>query len=798
MSLSTRGQGDAARAPAIEPVPFTAARFEDAFWRPRLEVNREVTVRYDLEQCERTGRIRNFAVAGGLEEGDFEGIYYNDSDVYKVIEGAAYSLATKRDPALEAALDEIVAKIAAAQEEDGYLYTIRTIQGAKISQAAAGPERWSNLAHSHELYNVGHLYEAAVAHHLATGKRNLLDVALRNADLVAKVFGPGEGQRRDVPGHEEIEIGLVKLYRMTGERRYLDLAKFFLDMRGRSDVRKTYGEYAQDHMPVVEQTEPVGHAVRAGYLYSGMADVASILGEKDYVRALERVWDRLVSRRLYLTGGMGAHRHNEGFGEDYDLPNATAYNETCAAIALALWAHRMFLLTGESRFADVFERVVYNGLLSGVSFSGDRFFYPNPLACDGATPFNQGTLGRAPWFDCSCCPVNVVRFLPSLPGHAYAVRADAIFVNFYAAGEATIRTSAGPVRIVQETRYPWEGRIALRVEPERPGPLEVHLRIPGWALGKPVPSDLYRDLDGPTDAVDLRVNGSTVRFEHENGYAVVRREWKKGDILELVLPMDVRFVAAHPAVAANLGRIAVERGPLVFCFEGADNGGSVEDLVLSRGGRRGYRFESGHLQGVGVVEVEATRLAKTADGSIRREPATARAIPYYAWAHRELGPMAVWMAETEDAARPRPAPTIATRARASASHCWSGDTVRAINDQRDPASSGDVSVPRHTWWDHRGSAEWAQLDFAEPAQLSRCAVFWFDDTGSGGCRVPKSWGLSYREGGAWKPVRGASGFGVEKDRFNEVRFEPVRADALRIEVQLQEGFSGGILEWRVE
>ncbi|HZW10274.1 MAG TPA: glycoside hydrolase family 127 protein [Phycisphaerales bacterium] len=783
----------------IEAVPFTAVRVEDTFWSPRLRTNREVTIPYDFEQCERTGRIRNFAVAGELEEGGFEGIFYNDSDVYKVIEGAAYSLQTERDPELEAYLDGLIAKIAAAQEDDGYLYTQRTIQGDAITAENAGRARWAYLAHSHELYNAGHLYEAAVAHYRATGTRTLLDVALRNADLICAVFGPGEGQLVDVPGHEEIEIGLVKLYGVTADRKYLDQAKFFIDARGRSDLREIYGEYAQDHLPVVEQDEPVGHAVRAGYLYAGMADVAALTEAPGYVEALDRIWERLVSARTYLTGGIGAHRHTEGFGADYDLPNADAYNETCAAIASMLWNHRMFLLRGDSKYMDLFERTLYNAFLPGVSLSGDRFFYPNPLASDGLTAFNHGHVQRAPWFGTSCCPVNVVRMLPSLPGYVYATRGADVYVNLYVAGEAAVETDRGVVRIVQETEYPWQGTVRLTVSPEREGEFALRLRIPGWAKGRPFPSDLYAYHGDANVRREILVNGRADVLAHdEQGYAVIERAWRAGDVVTLKLPMRVNAVLAHERVEQDRGRVAIERGPLVYCFEGVDNGGDVESLVIEPGAESAWQFAPGLLGGVGLIEVAAQRATRGEDGSIRTEPIVARAIPYYAWAHREVGPMAVWMPATTEIVASRPAPTPASRAAPGASHCWPSDSVGAINDLRDPGASDDHSIPRLTWWDHKGTAEWAQLGWREPREISAVEVYWFDDTGRGMCRVPESWRVLYRRGGEWLPVEAAGEYQVERDQFCRAEFLPVKTDAVRVEVRLRQGFSGGMLEMTVE
>ena len=564
----------------IRPVPFTAVEIKDGFWSPRLETNRAVTVRHDFDKCETTGRIANFAVAGGLAKGDFVGLFgFNDSDVYKVIEGASYSLRLRPDPGLEKYVDEVIAKIAAAQEDDGYLYTAGTIPTlAQKPTCCVSRPRWSDIASGHELYNLGHLYEAAVAHYQATGKRTLLDVALKSADLLTQVFGPG--RRLDPPGHQEVEIGLVKLYRATGEKKYLDQARFFLEQRGNAAGHTLYGAYNQDHLPVLQQHEAVGHAVRAGYMYSAMADVGALSGDEGYVRALGGLWDNVVSRKLYLTGGIGARREGEAFGDDYELPNRTAYAETCAAIANAMWNHRLFLLHGDAKYLDVLERIVYNGVLSGVSLDGERFFYPNPLASDGERSFNMGQKGRSAWFDCSCCPTNVVRFLPSIAGYVYAQRERDVFVNLFVAGRGELSLDGLALGIRQETRYPWEGRVRIALEPGRPAEFALHVRVPGWAQGRPVPSDLYRYAEAGTEAFTLAVNGQPVKPEIVQGFAVLRRTWKAGDAVELSLPMRVRRVLSHEKVAADAGRVALERGPVVYCAEAVDNGGRALNLVL--------------------------------------------------------------------------------------------------------------------------------------------------------------------------------------------------------------------------
>jgi DUF1680 family protein len=648
LGLVVAAEGRAGALPAadypIRPVPFTAVRITDGFWSPRLETNRAVTVRHDFDKCETTGRIANFAVAGGLAKGDFVGLFgFNDSDVYKVIEGASYSLRLRPDPELESYVDGVIAKIVAAQEDDGYLYTAGTIPTlAQKPTCCVSRPRWSDIASGHELYNLGHLYEAAVAHYQATGKRTLLDVALKSANLVAQVFGPG--RRLDPPGHEEVEIGLVKLFRATGEKKYLDQARFFLEQRGNAAGHTLYGPYNQDHVPVVQQKEAVGHAVRAGYMYSAMADVGALGGDEGFVRAISLLWDNVVSRKLYLTGGIGARRDGEAFGDDYELPNRTAYAETCAAIANAMWNHRLFLLHGDAKYLDVLERIVYNGFLSGVSLDGERFFYPNPLASDGERSFNMGQKGRSAWFDCSCCPTNVVRFLPSIAGYVYAQRERDVYVNLFVAGRGDLSLDGVALGIRQETSYPWEGRVRIVVEPARPAELALHVRVPGWAQGRPVPSDLYRYAETEAATFSLTVNGAPVKPEIVQGFAVLRRTWKAGDAVELSLPMPVRRVLSHEKVAADAGRVALERGPVVYCAEAVDNGGRAFNLVLPDDAPLQATYRKELLGGVTVVTGRALALQASEDGrSVATREQDFLAVPYHVWAHRGDGEMAVWL-----------------------------------------------------------------------------------------------------------------------------------------------------------
>jgi DUF1680 family protein len=788
------------------PVPFTDVHLTDAFWAPRLDTNRTVTIPHNFKMSEDTGRIKNFEMAaaalGGATDGKYCSSYpFDDSDVYKTIEAASYALATHPDPELEGYVDRLVAKIAAAQEPDGYLYAARTI-GGPPPQPWLGKERWSHLYMSHELYNLGHLYEAAAAHYQATKKKNLLGIAVKSANLVAREFGPGK--RTNPPGHEEIEIGLVKLYRVTGTRTYLDLAKFFIDARGRTEGRipyvedpregkeqLLYGEYAQDHKPFIEQTEAVGHAVRAGYLYAGAADVAALTGDAAYIAALEKIWADMAGTKLYITGGIGAAGGWEGYGPPYRLPNASAYAETCANIATFLWNSRMQRLALDAKYADVMERILYNGVLSGISLSGDRFFYPNPLA-------SFGQHERVSWFGCACCPPNVARVLASVPGYFYAATGDRVYVNLFAQGMGKMRVAGTDLELVQTTEYPWKGDIKIEVKPAREADFTLAVRIPGWVLDSPVPTDLYTYMEpGGEPWPTLKVNGQDVKLPGgrlDKGYALIARTWKAGDIVELSLPMPVRRVVAHDAVEADRGRVAVERGPLVYCAEWTDNGGRVANLVLPDGAALAAEPRPDLLGGVVVITGEAEAVSEKA-GRIVVEKTPVTLIPYYAWANRGKGEMAVWLAREPGKARVAREPGLSAKAAVTASE--RAVNPKRANDQFEPESSDDAAGYMH-WWPKRGTAEWIEFAFDAPVRVSETSVYWFDDTGGGGCRVPASWRVFYRSGKEWLPVKAADAYGVAKDGWNTVKFAPVRTTALRLEVQLQANWSAGVHEWKIK
>jgi DUF1680 family protein len=611
----------------IQPVSFTNVTLTDSFWTPRIAINRTVTIPFAFGKCEETGRVYNFEAAAAALQGHpykdvkMPGFPFDDTDIYKIIEGAAYCLSVHQDPKLEAYVDTLVEKIAAAQEPDGYLFTARTMSPDKPHEWA-GATRWDNeRVLSHELYNLGHLYEAAVAYEQATGKRKLLDISLKTADLLDKTFGPGKASIW--PGHQIVEMGLVKLYRETGEVRYLNLAKFMLDQRGTDGVKGN--SYNQSQAPVVDQMEAVGHAVRAVYMYSGMADVAALTGDTGYVNAIDAIWTDVATRKLYLTGGIGSVPAIEGFGEPYVLPNDTNYCETCAAIGNVYWNERMFLLHGDASYVDVMERSLYNGIASGVSLDGMSFFYGNPME-------SKGDVERQHWFGCACCPGNITRFMASVGGYQYAVKADCIYVNLYGAGAADVPVAGNRVTLRQETLYPWDGDVRLTVSVEKPMTFALRLRVPGWAREEPVPGGLYRFADEPATKPILEFDGSEADVATgADGYIAIKREWKSGDTLRLRLPMPVRRVVADTRVEACRGMVALQRGPIVYCVEKADNPSmNGPDVVLPVGVRLSQSYAPYLLGGVSLV------MGGSGESSLT-------AVPYCVWNNRGKGPMTVWL-----------------------------------------------------------------------------------------------------------------------------------------------------------
>ncbi|WP_302995631.1 glycoside hydrolase family 127 protein, partial [uncultured Muribaculum sp.] len=618
----------------IDPVPFTSVKVTDNFWGQRLKASREVTIPLAFSKCEETGRYQNFINAAHPSDTiKVGGLAFDDTDVYKTIEGASYLLQTYPDKKLEHYIDSVLVIVAAAQEPDGYLYTSRTMN-PKHPHEWAGSKRWEMVEDlSHEFYNLGHMVEGAIAHYQATGKRNFLDIAIKYADCVCREIGDNPGQVVRVPGHQIAEMALAKLYLVTGDKKYLDQAKFFLDKRGyttRTD------EYSQAHKPVVEQDEAVGHAVRAAYMYAGMADVAALTGDSAYINAIDKIWDNIVGKKYYITGGIGATSNGEAFGKNYELPNMSAYCETCAAIGNVYVNYRLFLLHGDSKYYDVLERTLYNGLISGVSLDGGGFFYPNPLE-------SIGQHQRQPWFGCACCPSNICRFIPSLPGYIYAVKDRDVYVNLFMSNTADLDVAGKKLVLSQSTRYPWNGDVNIKVDKNNAGKFTMKIRIPGWVRNQVVPSDLYTYSDGKRLGYTVTLNGTPLTGELKDGYFCIDRQWKKGDQVDVHFDMEPRTVKANNKVEADRGRVAVERGPIVYCAEWPDNDFDVLSVFMNRNPKFEVVEKPELLYGINELVTDAQTLGYDDKGRLTTTDVKLTLIPYYSWAHRGSGAMAVWL-----------------------------------------------------------------------------------------------------------------------------------------------------------
>ncbi|MCO5295749.1 MAG: glycoside hydrolase family 127 protein [Fimbriimonadaceae bacterium] len=755
----------------LEPVPFTSVAIHDRFWTPRQETNRTATVDHSLAMLEKAGNLVDMDLAAkGAREG-FQGLLFTDSDLYKVLEGISYTLATHPNPALSARLDAIIAKIAAAQQADGYLDT--------WFQVTRPDQKWTNLRDHHELYCAGHLIEAAVAHNQATGKRNLLDVAVKLATLIDSRYGPGKSA--GYPGHPELELALVKLWRLTGEQRWFALSQKFVETRGTGFFAEEHntpkdrydGTYWLDDTPICDHEEIKGHAVRAAYLMSGAADVARETQNPQMIAMLDRLWRNTTERRTFVTGGIGPSGSNEGFTVDYDLPNRTAYQETCASVALALWGHRMALLHADARYMDWVERALYNGVPAGVALDGKSFFYVNPLA-------SMGTHHRSEWFACACCPPNVLRTVASIGGYAYATSADEVFVNLYAPGTVDLKLPVGPVHMAVEGDYPWDGHLKFKVEPAKTATFALNLRIPGWAR-----------------SFELGVNGKPVAATPERGYVRLQREWRAGDLVTLNLPMPVEQIEANPAVKQDQYRTAIQRGPIVYCLEQVDNSVPLRELVIPRGTKLEASWKPDLLGGVVAITGEAERTSEpdwtaTLYQPVRVTPTTVTAVPYAVWDNRKAGPMEVWMPSVAPPARVG-GPEV--HAEVSLSFTSGNAQPWGVNDGLEPKASGEQPESLCHFWPHKGGEEWVQYTWKKPVTAKGVRVYWFDDTGRGECRLPQSWKLQRLQDGKWVDVPAT--YPVQIDQWTEVKFPALTTTALRLVVQMQKGWAAGIHEWRI-
>ncbi len=618
---------------AITPINIKNVKLTDKFWLPIIKKVQEKTIEYAIHKCEEEGRLDNFLIAGKQKEGTVKGqMPFDDTDVYKIVEGASNTLISEPNPKLEKLLDSLISIIKIGQEKDGYLTTWRTINPSKPPAPwvpVIEGKRWESLQISHELYNSGHLIEAAVVHNKATGKRNFLDIALKNADLLVATFGNDKSQVQGVPGHQIVETGLVKLYQLTNNKSYLNLAKYFLDNRGNPKNHKLYGDYSQDHIPVVQQDEAVGHAVRAVYMYAGMTDIAAIENDSAYYNAVTKLWNNVVTKKMYITGGIGAKPEGEAFGKNYELPNLTGYNETCAAIGNVYWNHRLHNISGNADYFDVIERSLYNGLISGLSLNGKKFFYPNALESDGIYKFNRGACTRQSWFDCSCCPTNLIRFIPSIPGLIYSKSDKAIYVNLYATNTATIEFKKTNIQINQKTNYPWDGKVTVFVSPKVATNFTLKLRIPSWARNQVLPGDLYSYKNNSSTRTKLSINGKSTNYKIDNGYIIINKIWKKSDTVILEFPMEVKQVITNPEVTDNRGKVALEYGPIVYAIEEIDNATAFDSATINTNDTFKIKKEETLLEGVNIIQTDKLR-----------------AIPYYLWSNRGVGKMKVWIKHT--------------------------------------------------------------------------------------------------------------------------------------------------------
>ncbi len=764
----------------IHPVHFTEVEMKDAFWNHKIERNLNVTLPFVLGQLEDKGGL------GG-------------SSLYKVLEGISYYMMTDDSPQLESMANKLIQIVRESQQPDGDLL----FPGAKPNRTPMPDSlRWlgedfGETGGSHKLYFSGHMFEAAVAHYEATGKKDMLDMAEKNAQLLLSVFGPDKLVA--YPFHPEIELALVKLYRATGKKEYLELSKFFIDSRGPDGT-----EYGVSNKKVTDQTEPIGHAVRALYLYSGVTDIVALTGDRGYARAIDTIWKSMVRSKIYITGGTGSYDYDEAFGKRYQLPNEIAYNETCASIADILWNDRMFRLKGDAAYIDVLERVLYNSLLDGVSISGDRFFYPNPLA-------SNGEYQRASFYGVPCCLTNIVRFMPQIPGFIYAYKENDLYVNLFIGSSSKVDLKNGAVEISQETGYPWDGEIIIKVDPLKNRKFTVRVRIPGWAEKQPLPSGLYYYENEHKDNVKISLNGKPVKYYKENGYAVFERRWSAGDEIKLELPMDVMKIYADNNVVADRGRMALQRGPVVYCLEGQDNKeGHVQNIMIKPEASFSIEKEDNLLDGTYVLNTTgySFREQQGNDKPIMNEQEV-RAIPYYLWANRGPSEMIVWIPCKEWAIIPHrdPSPTIAATSKVLSS--YDTVTIKSINDQRFVSNLQCNPVCGYYKWPLKDTTGWVQYVFNKPETVSSVKVYWYDrpftmiiwydDQPWTCCRPPESWELLYlNDNKEWQPVNNLDEYGTEERRYNEVRFEPVKTTSLKMVVKRQKKCACGLQEWVVE
>ncbi|MBM79246.1 MAG: hypothetical protein CMJ78_01475 [Planctomycetaceae bacterium] len=795
----------------LKPVPFNKVKMTSDFWRPRLETQRKTLVPFAFERTqpgvEHLKAARDFLAGKKVE--DHRAHRFIDSDLYKVMEGAAYLLQLRSDPELETQIDELASIIAGAQHKNGYLYPSHTT-GAGSAKHMMGDKPYTFIVHSHELYNVGHMYEAAIAYYRATGKKTLLDVAEKSAQHINKVIFEGDPEYnkgkpiRQAPGHQEMELALVKLYRVTDKKLYLDMARKFLEIRGMTYVPDGEGvmapTYAQQHAPVTKQKEAVGHAVRATYLYSAMADVGTLTGEPAYGKALNNIWGNITNTRMHITGGLGAVHGIEGFGPKYELPNADAFNETCAAVGNVLFNYRMFLLHKDAKYLDVAEVALLNNVLAAVNLEGNRFFYVNPLDADGKYPFNHGTAGRAPWFGTACCPSNMARLVPQVPGMTYAHDTKNLYITFFAESQTSVELNDTSVKVEQKTAYPNDGEISVSINPAKPTKFNLHVRIPTWAQDRFVPGDLYRYADSASAPITLSVNGKRIDASIEKGFASVEREWKSGDQVVLNLPMPVRVTECHPAVHANTDRIALTRGPFVLCAEGLDNAGATQRYFFKKLPKAEQaKVKTSRIDSGSFIQAELLAQAVTKDG--KTESAKLTLTPYYAWNNRGTSSMTVWFPRKKSMAvyDPHALPKESIFTKITATHTAPEDLVNAIGDGKFGRWSSGNKSPRWTSRPQKGKPQMVEARFAGTKKIRQVGVFWMDRW-QGDVRFPKEWSLEVEQNGKWVPFKlyTTDRYDTRANQFNVVHpAAPLECDAIRINMTPREDTCVGIIEVQV-
>ncbi|HIZ05943.1 MAG TPA: glycoside hydrolase family 127 protein [Candidatus Phocaeicola gallistercoris] len=794
----------------LKPMPFQQVVLADSFWLPRLQLQKDVLVPFALDKVRPA--MDNLRKTGNYLHGIKDELPFPHrfvaSDLYKVMEGAAYLLALQRDSVLEHTMDSIINLIEGAQEADGYLYEAHTTGVSANHEhwggGGMGDKPYSWVIHSHELYNMGHLYEGAVAYYQATGKDKWLKIAEKSARHINHVFFEGDPKYNDgkpvnqAPGHEEIELALVKLFRATGDSLYLQLAKRFIDIRGVTYTPEGDGvmapEYAQQHLPVREQTKAVGHAVRATYLYSGMADVMAQTGDKTLAPALDSIWANIVDTRMHITGGLGAVHGIEGFGPEYVLPNKDAYNETCAAVGNVMFNYRMFLAEKDAKYVDVAEVALYNNVLAGVGLEGNKFFYVNPLETDGHTAFNQGMRGRSPWFGTACCPSNIARLIPQIPGMMYAYTSDEIYCTFYAGTSAVVPLQDGKVTVKQITSYPFDEKICFEIDPEHDGQkFAMRLRIPTWVSRQFVPGKLYHYVDGGPASWKILLNGKEFSAKVHKGFATIYRTWDAGDKIELQLPMKVRYSKAIPQVKDDIDRLCVTRGPLVYCAEAVDNAAMVGSYVIAPSENVSVQKGTDLLmENIDFLTVPAHSVQDTACKSLTM-------LPYYAWDNRGDDAMIIWLPANDSLAKAS-IPNIPDYiGDVYATHTFDQDDVYAMIVNGYPANSFDTSIPRWTSWPQVGKEQTVELKLKRPLRLQSFSVYWYDD--HGGVQVPESWRLEYEENGEWKPfpIYVTDEYRMLKDQYNMVHpGNDIMVEALRMYIVPKAKAAAGILSVQIE